>query len=126
MINEYKEKNGVYPDKLGIILWSTETQRNEGVNESAALHLLGDYPGVGQERPGRGSGAHSQARSSNVPGSMFCFRRRGFIATLSPRVIKLLDRAVHLAGSLKDVENFVAVNNQKDRTGPSEKGVQKR
>jgi len=35
MINEYLEKNGSYPDKLGIILWSTETPIKQLGNQTS-------------------------------------------------------------------------------------------
>jgi len=39
-----------------------------------------------------------------------------------PGVIKLLDRAVRMAGSLKDVENFVAIHNEKIKKALLKKG----
>ena len=44
MIKDYREKHGDYPDKLGLVFFSTELQRNEGVSEAAVLHLLGITP----------------------------------------------------------------------------------
>ena len=44
MIAQYREKHGRYPDKMGIILWSTELQRNEGASVAAVFHLLGIRP----------------------------------------------------------------------------------
>ena len=106
MITDYREKNGTYPDKLGIILWSTETQRNEGVNESAALNLLGITPVW--DRKGR------VADLEPIPGGILkrpridvLLQASGLYRDAFPQVIKLLDRAVGMAGALKDVENFV-------------------
>lgn len=42
-----------------------------------------------------------------------------------PQVIKLLDRAVRMAGSLKDVENFVAIHNEKIKKALLKKGYSK-
>ncbi len=44
MIADYRKKHGCYPDKLGLILWSTELQRNEGASVAAVLYLLGVSP----------------------------------------------------------------------------------
>ena len=44
MISTYQEKHGVYPEKMGLILWSTELQRNEGASVAAVFHLLGITP----------------------------------------------------------------------------------
>ena len=40
----------------------------------------------------------------------------GLFRDCYPNVILLLDEAVRKAGQLKDVENFIAVHNQKSRT----------
>ena len=124
MIDEYREKNGSYPDKLGIILWSTETQRNEGVNESAALHLLGITP-VWDKKD-------RVVDLAPIPGALLkrpridvLLQASGLYRDAFPSVIKLLDRAVRMAGSLKDVENFVAINNQKIEQALMKKGYKK-
>ncbi|MDA3971852.1 MAG: cobaltochelatase subunit CobN [Desulfobulbaceae bacterium] len=121
LINDYQEKNGTYPDKLGIILWSTETQRNEGVNESAALHLLGITPVW--DKKGR------VVDVSAIPGQVLGRPRidvllqcSGLYRDAFPKTIKLLDRAVRLAGSLSDVENFVAVHNRRIAQSLLDKG----
>ena len=124
MINEYREKNGAYPDKLGIILWSTETQRNEGVNESAALSLLGITPVWDKKDKVVGL--------EPIPGEILkrpridvLLQTSGLYRDAFPKVIKLLDRAVRMAGSLKDVENFVAIHNQKIEETLLKKGYSK-
>ena len=121
MINEYREKNGSYPDKLGIILWSTETQRNEGVNEAAALNLLGITPVW--DKKDRVVGLEPiPGAILNRPRIDVLLQTSGLYRDAFPKVIKLLDRAVRMAGSLKDVENFVAINNQKIEKALIEKG----
>ncbi len=121
MINEYREKNGSYPDKLGIILWSTETQRNEGGNEAAALNLLGITPVW--DKKDRVVGLEP------IPGEILkrpridvLLQTSGLYRDAFPNVIKLLDSPVRIAGSLKDVENFVAIHNEKIEKGLIEKG----
>ncbi len=44
MIRAKQEKEGHYPEKVGLVLWATETTRNEGVNEATALALMGVEP----------------------------------------------------------------------------------
>ncbi len=121
MISMYRGKHGCFPDKLGIILWSTETQRNEGVNESAALYLLGIQPGW--DKKDRVVGL------TPVPGSVLkrpridvLIQASGLYRDSFSQVIKLLDKAVRMAGSLKDVENFVAIHNQRIRETLVKKG----
>lgn len=121
LINDYREKNGTYPDKLGIILWSTETQRNEGVNESAALQLLGITPVW--DKKGRVVDVKA------IPGQVLgrpridvLLQTSGLYRDAFPKTIKLLDKAVRLAGSLSDVENFVAIHNRRIARTLLEKG----
>lgn len=121
MINEYREKNGSYPDKLGIILWSTETQRNEGVNESAALYLLGITP-VWDKKDQVVDIKPIPGAVLNRPRIDVLLQTSGLYRDAFPRVIKLLDRAVRMAGSLKDVENFVAIHNEKIKKALLKKG----
>ena len=121
MINEYREKNGSYPDKLGIILWSTETQRNEGVNESAALYLLGITPVWDRKDKVVGIKPIPGA-ILNRPRIDVLLQTSGLYRDAFPGVIKLLDRAVRMAGSLKDVENFVAIHNEKIKKALLQKG----
>ncbi len=44
LIDRYKAKHGVYPDKLAFSLWSTETLKHYGVLEAEVLYLLGVRP----------------------------------------------------------------------------------
>jgi cobaltochelatase CobN len=112
MIQGYRDKNQAYPDKLGIILWSTETQRNEGVNESAALHLLGIRP-VWDKKDQVTGLEPIPGPVLNRPRIDVLLQASGLYRDSFAQVIRLLDRAVRMAGALKDVENFVAVHNQK-------------
>ena len=44
MVQGCLQKHGTYPEKIGVILWSTELQRNEGASVAAVFHLLGISP----------------------------------------------------------------------------------
>nr|WP_319506855.1 cobaltochelatase subunit CobN [uncultured Methanolobus sp.] len=41
---EWVDKNGNYPEKVGFVLWSSETGRHKGVMESEILYLMGIEP----------------------------------------------------------------------------------
>ncbi len=112
MIGQYMEKHGNYPDKLGIILWSTELQRNEGVAVATVLNLLGITPVWDRK--------DQVVDIKPIPGVVLkrpridvLIQTSGLFRDSFPQLMKLMDRAVHMAGSLKDVENFVAVNSRK-------------
>jgi cobaltochelatase CobN len=44
MIEDKLKKEKRYPEKVGVVLWATETIRNEGVNEATILYLMGIRP----------------------------------------------------------------------------------
>jgi len=41
MISGYYNETGAFPEKIGVVLWSVETFRHDGVMEAMALHLMG-------------------------------------------------------------------------------------
>lgn len=121
MIRQYMEKHGNYPDKLGIILWSTELQRNEGASVAAVFSLLGITPVWDRK--------DQVVDIIPIPGAILKRPRIDVLLQCSglfrdgfPQVMKLMDRAVRMAGTLKDVENFVAANNKKIEQALLEKG----
>ena len=122
MIDTYRKKHGAYPEKLGLILWSTELQRNEGATVAAVLHLLGIMPVWDQK--------DQVVDIVPIPGTVLkrpridvLIQSSGLFRDSYAKVIKLMDRAVRMAASLKDVENFILVHNQKIEADLLEKGV---
>ena len=112
MIKDYINKHDHYPDKLGIILWSTELQRNEGVSVAAIFSLLGITPVWDRK--------DQVIDIKPIPGKILKRPRIDVLIQMSglfrdsfAQLIILMDRAVKMAGALKDVQNFVAVHNQK-------------
>lgn len=122
MIAAYREKHdGAYPEKLGLILWSTELQRNEGASVAAVFYLLGITPVWDQK--------DQVVDIAPIPGSVLkrpridvLVQSSGLFRDSYARLIKLMDRAVNMASSLKDVENFIAVHNRKIETALLENG----
>ncbi|MDV0444975.1 hypothetical protein MmiAt1_05270 [Methanimicrococcus sp. At1] len=41
MISAYYNETGSFPEKIGVVLWSVETFRHDGVMEAMAIHLMG-------------------------------------------------------------------------------------
>ena len=41
MLSAYYNENGKFPEKIGVVLWSVETFRHDGVMEAMAIHLMG-------------------------------------------------------------------------------------
>ena len=44
IIDKHVAEKGGYPQKVAVVLWATETIRNQGINESTILYLLGMAP----------------------------------------------------------------------------------
>ncbi len=124
MIQEYKQKHNHFPDKLGIILWSTELQRNEGAGIAAIFHLMGVEPIWDRKEQVTGVKA--------IPGTLLNRPRIDVLIQMSglfrdsyAKLITLMDEAVKIAGALKDVENFIAINNKKIESTLISKGYSK-
>lgn len=112
MVESYREKHGTWPDKLGIILWSTELQRNEGASIAAVFHLLGISP-VWDKKD-------QVVDIEPIPGVLLkrpridvLVQSSGLFRDSYAKVIQLIDRAVRMAGAQKDVENFIEINSRK-------------
>jgi cobaltochelatase CobN len=100
-----KEKNK-YPEKVAVILWATETIRNEGINESTILYLLGLKPLW--DKQDRVSG------TDLIPGSMLKRPRidvlinpSGLYRDLFPNMLLFIDNAIQKASVQTDIENLV-------------------
>ncbi|MBE9503109.1 MAG: cobaltochelatase subunit CobN, partial [Proteobacteria bacterium] len=112
MVEKYLKEKGGYPDKIGLILWSIELQRNEGAQVGTALYLMGMKPVWDENNKVTGV--------EPIPGKILGRPRidvhlqsSGLFRDNFPNLILLLDEAVRKAGQLKDVENFIAKHNQK-------------
>ena len=110
MIAEKMKKEGKYPDKVGVVLWATETTRNEGVHESTILYLMGVEPvwdateRVTDSRiiPGRRLGR---------PRIDVLINPSGLYRDMFPDKLIFLDEAVQKAMAQTDIENFLKKNN---------------
>lgn len=111
MIEQKLEKEGKYPNKVGVVLWATETIRNEGVNESTILYLMGLEPVWDATERVTGSRI--------IPGSQLGRPRidvlinpSGLYRDMFPNKLLFLDEAVQKAMAQTDLENYLAKNNR--------------
>ncbi|MGE4403356.1 MAG: cobaltochelatase subunit CobN [Desulfobulbus sp.] len=109
MIRAKLEKEGHYPEKVGVVLWATETTRNEGVNESTVLALMGVEPVWDASERVIGSRV--------IPGKQLARPRidvlinpSGLYRDMFPEKLLFLDEAVQKALAQTDIENFLARN----------------
>ncbi len=115
IIRRYLEKHGTYPEKVAVVLWAVELMRNEGVNESTVLWLMGIRPRW--LASGRVTGLEVvPGRELGRPRIDVLVNASGLYRDLFPDKMKLLDEAVKLAVRQTDIENLIARNSRRIRT----------
>jgi cobaltochelatase CobN len=114
IIQNYISEHGTFPDKVAVILWAVEALRNEGLNESTILALIGVEP------TWTPSGVVSGTRP--IPGSVLGRPRvdvtidaSGLYRDLFPDKMLFIDHAIRQAALQDDVENFIAQGDEKNR-----------
>ncbi len=109
IIDNHRQDKGRYPQKVAVVLWATETIRNQGVSESTILYLLGLAPRW--DRTGRVDGIRViSGRRLQRPRIDVLINPSGLYRDLFPHLIKFLDNAVRTAAAQTDVENFIAAH----------------
>jgi len=122
LIEDYRKRHGVYPDKLSYVLWATECIRHEGVMESQIMHLMGIRP-KWDER-GRVQGVEVIARKElgrqRIDVTMV---PSGLYRDVFPLLMNLLDNAVSMARDQDEQDNLVRKNTLKTQKMLIKKGV---
>jgi cobaltochelatase CobN len=101
-----QEHQGEYPNKVTINLWAVECIRNEGTMEAQALSLLGVRPIYNQ--------ADQVVDLEVIPASELrrprvdvVFAPSGLYRDIFPEMMTMLDKAVTLAKSVNEEDNYV-------------------
>jgi cobaltochelatase CobN len=110
LIAKSLKENGKYPEKVAVVLWSTETIRNEGLNESTILHLMGVKP--------LWDGSNRVTGVEVIPGKQLGRPRidvlinpSGLYRDLFPNFMLFLDKAVQKASIQTDIQNLIREHN---------------
>ncbi len=109
MIETKLKKDGKYPQKVGVVLWAMETTRNEGVNESTILYLMGVEPvwdAVGRVKGSRVIPGPQLGR----PRIDVLINPSGLYRDVFGSKLVFLDEAVQKAMVQTDIENLLAQN----------------
>lgn len=110
IIDKSLREKGRYPEKVAVVLWATETIRNEGVNESTILYLMGTKPAWDDN--GRVTGIEViPGRLLQRPRIDVLINPSGLYRDLFPQFMIFLDQAVQKAALQDDIENLIAKNN---------------
>ncbi|MDR1039408.1 MAG: cobaltochelatase subunit CobN [Deltaproteobacteria bacterium] len=125
IISDYVAKHGEYPDKVAVVVWAVEAMRNEGVNESTVLALIGAEP--------QWSPAGIVKGTRPIPGRVLGRPRidvtidtSGLYRDLFPDRLIFLDNAIRQAALQDDVENFIAANDEANRKALVARGYSER
>jgi cobaltochelatase CobN len=101
LVDDYRKRHGVYPDKLTMNLWGVETSRHEGVMEAQAMSLMGVRP-TWDER-GRVSGVEALTRKElGRPRVDVTLISSGLFRDLFGNLLALMDKAAQLAQQQDD------------------------
>lgn len=93
ILQNYLRKHKAYPRKVSIVLWATETIRNEGINEAQALWLIGMKPVWDQK--GKVIGVEPiPALELKRPRIDVVIHASGLYRDMFPDKLKLLDEAI--------------------------------
>lgn len=122
LMEDYRRRHGVYPDKLSYVLWATECIRHEGVMESQIMHLMGIRP-KWDER-GRVQGVEVISRKElGRPRIDVTMVPSGLYRDVFPLLMNLLDNAVSAARDQNEQDNLVRINTLKTKKMLIKKGV---
>ena len=122
IIKKKLKEKGIYPQKVAVVLWATETIRNQGINESTILFLMGLRPVW--DRSGRVNGVRViPGNELGRPRIDVLINPSGLYRDLFPNLILMLDRAVRKAGAQRDIENLIAKHTQQLKRDLMESGV---
>ncbi|MDR1040042.1 MAG: cobaltochelatase subunit CobN [Deltaproteobacteria bacterium] len=121
IISDYIGEHGEYPDKVAVVIWAVEAMRNEGVNESTVLALVGAEP---QWAPsGLVTGTRPiPGRELGRPRIDVTIDSSGLYRDLFPDRLLFLDNAIRQAALQDDVENFISRNDEANRRALLAKG----
>ena len=112
IIANHLAKEDHYPNKVAVVLWATEILRNEGVNESTILWLMGIKPVW--SKTGRVVGVEPvPGRILGRPRIDVMINASGLYRDLFPDKMLFIDQAVQLAARQTDIENLIARHNQR-------------
>ncbi|MDX9787510.1 MAG: cobaltochelatase subunit CobN [Desulfobacterales bacterium] len=107
LIDAYrKQHDNAYPEQVGVVLWSVETIRDEGINVATALYLMGITP-IWDSRDKIKTVSPLPAAGLNRPRIDVLLQMSGLFRDTFPQVALMLDAAVKKAAALTDLENFI-------------------
>jgi cobaltochelatase CobN len=109
LLKQYLEREGRYPESIGLTIWGTSNMRTQGDDIAEALWLMGVRP-VWQKENRRITDLQViPVTELGRPRIDVTVRMSGFFRDAFPGVVKLLDRAVNIIADLDEpeTENYI-------------------
>ena len=107
LIDSYKAKHGIYPDKLAFSMWSTETLKHFGVLEAEILYTIGVRP-VWNERDQVTGVEIIPIDELQRPRVDVVLSATGLYRDNLPGVMDRLSQAIVKVAQLKEPDNFLS------------------
>ncbi|PWR75831.1 cobaltochelatase subunit CobN [Methanospirillum stamsii] len=116
MIERYISEKGKYPERVGIVVWATDTMRTGGDDIAYILHLIGLRP-IWSDRGGAVTGLEVIPLSElGRPRIDVTLRITGLFRDAFPNLVDMLDRGIELVATLDEAEdnNYLASHLKQD------------
>ena len=116
MVERYIEEKGEYPQKVGIVVWATDTMRTGGDDIAYILWLMGLRP-VWSDRGGAVTGLEIiPASELGRPRIDMSLRISGMFRDSFPNIVHMIDEGVEMIASLDESEdvNYLAAHLRED------------
>ncbi|QTA90827.1 cobaltochelatase subunit CobN [Desulfonema magnum] len=115
IIEKHLKEKKTYPEKVAVVVWATETIRNEGINESTILYLMGMKPVW--DKSGRVKRVEViPGRELKRPRIDVLINPSGLYRDLFPNMLLFLDDAVQKAAVQEDIENLIRKHTEEMRS----------
>ncbi|HKQ79663.1 MAG TPA: cobaltochelatase subunit CobN, partial [Blastocatellia bacterium] len=105
LLKQYLEREGRFPEAIGMTVWGTSNMRTQGDDIAEILWLLGIRPIWERENRRIIDLEVISLSELNRPRVDVTVRMSGFFRDTFPGVVSLLDRAINLVADLEEPEN---------------------
>jgi cobaltochelatase CobN len=124
LLKQYLEREGRYPEAIGLTVWGTSNMRTQGDDIAEILWLLGVRPIWQQENRRIFDLEVIPLSELSRPRIDVTVRMSGFFRDTFPGVVRMLDRAINLVADLEEPEdeNFVRKHVRQDEAKFTEAG----
>lgn len=122
LIANEKKRLGRFPNKVGFTLWNTELIRHYGADLAQILWLMGLKPRWDQRGMVEGVAVIPMSELKR-PRIDVVIQAASLFRDTFPDRMEFLDQAVRVAAAVRDGENFIAQNNERNEQQLKESGL---